>query len=56
MKLTALRDTAAPEPEKTAASANTKPTKPKDACAAWLKPLAGYDRRERREYQVTRFG
>jgi hypothetical protein len=23
---------------------------------AWLKPLDSYDRRERREFQVTRFG
>jgi hypothetical protein len=26
------------------------------APATWLKPLGSYDRRERREYQVTRFG
>ena len=26
------------------------------ARATWLKPLGSYDRRERREFQVTRFG
>jgi hypothetical protein len=26
------------------------------ARSAWLKPLDSYDRQERREYQVTRFG
>jgi hypothetical protein len=26
------------------------------SAATWLKPLAGYDRRQPREFQVTRFG
>ena len=56
MKLTGLRDTAASEPEKTAPSANTKPTKPKDARAAWIRPIGSFGRRERREYQVSRYG
>jgi hypothetical protein len=36
-------------PNHTAANAAPAPT-------TWLKPLADYDRHERREYQVTRFG
>jgi hypothetical protein len=58
MKLTALRDATAPEPEKTVVSANTKPTttKSKDARAAWIRNVNDYDRRERCEFQVARFG
>lgn len=58
MKLTALRDTAATEPEKTAASANPKPatTNGKAAPSPWLRNVNEYARRERCEFQVTRFG
>jgi hypothetical protein len=59
MKLTALLDTAAPEPEKTIASANTKPaisTKGKDAHAPWIQNVNDFKRRERREFQVSRYG
>jgi hypothetical protein len=34
-----------------AAGANAPPVK-----AAWLKPLGSYDRQQRSEFQVTRFG
>ena len=45
----AVELTAGPEPE-------LLDPRPADAHAPWLKPLNSHDRRERREFQVTRFG
>jgi hypothetical protein len=60
------QDKRAPEAEKIAAK--DKPTistnsrhvlivaGPAAARPSWLKPMADYERKERREFQVTRFG
>jgi hypothetical protein len=62
MKLTALRDTAAPETNRRDLRPDiketivSKTTTPLAARAAWIRNVNDYDRRQPREYAVTRFG
>jgi len=47
---------APPEPKVVNRAIQAARAKAPPACSAWLKPLDSYDRQQRREYQVARFG
>jgi hypothetical protein len=53
MGANALPDVEKPKVDKRARTAGARAPQ---APSRWLRPLADYDRRQPREYQVTRFG